>query len=550
MPRSEWIIFSTDTIGQSDTIHLVELAAQQMRGWKPSGKPLRKLVQPHVDWLKGKSNTHGHIREVLERDGEPLHQVLEAFAMYAGKSSLVAYNLGHHLDEVLKPAWARLHLPPHGETSGFCLLRLAHRLLDPVPSGSCALSTLREFYRLPDNHHEGCLKEVLTTAELLEQVLRPIAEHRGLDDWKTLKAYAEAEWYPSRLTFGKHKGRSFYDARHDAEIRAWLEWLAESSNPQSAAMGRWYLKALDEAPPAMPERFDARAVDEAESDELNEHFAHGVVVYVDPQVAKLRQLIDAARLRLADLEASYTSEKSRVTALQALIFKRLRPHFEERDRLRLVVNHRRSYIKTLLSDGEGAADKVREQFKEAEAQTTQEYEDIGTEMEAKRRLSDDEEAELKRLWRELVKLFHPDRYASEPDKQDTYTKLTGAINAAKDSGDLETLRKIAADPNAYVMRRGWTAIDLRDNDQPDQLQKLFHSLEAEILAVIESTEALKRSPSFELYQTLEETPEELDRVIGQQINGITKEVEKLKAEAEKLKREIAELSGDDAPVIG
>lgn len=549
MPRSEWLLFSTDRFGQGDTANLVELAAQRMRGWETSGKSFQKLVQPHLDWLKGKSNTHGHTREVLERDGEPLHEVLEAFATYAGDRPLASYNQGHHLNEVLRPAWQRLQLEPHGEKAGFCLLRLAHRLLDPVPSGSCSLSTLSQFYRLPENNHSTCLNEVLTAAELLERVLRPIAEHRGLDGWKALKAYAEEEWYPSRLMFGKHKGKDFHDAKHDPEVRAWLEWLADSSNPQSAAMGRWYLKALDK-PAEEQERFSAFQGEDADGEPLNEHFAHGVVVYVDPRVAKLRPLIDAARLRLADLEAIYTSEKSRVTALQAVIFKRLRPHFEERERLRLVVKHRRSYIKTLLNEGEEAADKVREQFDQAEAQTKQEYEDIGAEMEAKRRLSEDEEAELKRLWRDLVKLFHPDRFASEPDKQETYTKLTGAINAAKDSGDLETLRKIAADPNAYVMRRGWTAIDLRDNDQPEQLQKLFHSLEAEILAVIESTEALKRSPSFELYQTLEETPEELDRVISRQINGITEEIEILKAEAEKLKREIVELSGDDAPVIG
>ena len=313
-------------------------------------------------------------------------------------------------------------------------------------------------------------------------------------------------------------------------------------------MGHWYLKHLNELPTAMPERYESRTIDEAEG--LSEQFIHEVVVYVDPQVAKLRHLIEEARTRLADLEASYTSEKSRVLALQAIIFKRLRPYFEERDRLRLVVNHRRSYIKALLSEGEEAAGKVQEQFEQAEAETKQEYEDIGAEMEAKQRLSDGDEAELKRLWRELVKLFHPDRYANDPDKQDTYTKLTGAINAAKDSGDLDTLKKIAADPNAYVMRRGWTAIDLRDIEQPDQLQKLFNCLEAEILTVIEGTNALKRSPSFELYQTLEETPEELDRVISQQINGILEEVEKLKTEAERLKREITELSGDDAPVIG
>jgi len=47
----------------------------------------------------------------------------------------------------------------------------------------------------------------------------------------------------------------------------------------------------------------------------------------------------------------------------------------------------------------------------------------------------------------------------------TYTKLTGVINAAKDSGDLETLRQIADDPAGYVMHHGWTAIDLGDTDE-------------------------------------------------------------------------------------
>ncbi|MBE7496235.1 MAG: exonuclease [Verrucomicrobiaceae bacterium] len=544
MLRSEWILFDTDTFGLKGNERLVELAAQKMRGWEPLGKPFRKLVQPHVDWLKGVSVAHGYSREVLERDGEPLHLVLEAFAKWCGGRPLAAYNLEHHLNEALRPAWEELRQAAHGDKEGLCLLRLAHRLLDPVPSGSCALSTLRQFYRLPETQVSGCLADVQTTAALFSEVLRPILEQRGLDDWKAMNAYAEEEWHPSRLTFGKHKGRSFFDARHDPEVREWLEWLAESSNPQSAAMGRWYLRALEQPPPEPAPRFAAPVGGKGSS-----HFGHEVVMYVDPRVQHLRQLIDAARLRLADLESEYTSQKSRVSALQAVVFKRLRQHFEERDRLRLVVRYRRAYVQKLLSEGEEAAAKVQQEFQEAKAQTKQEYEDIGAEMEAKRMLSDDEEAELKRLWRDLVKLYHPDRYASEPDKQETYTKLTGAINAAKDSGDLETLRKIAADPNAFIMRRGWAAIDLRDNNEPDELQKLLHGLEAEMLAVIEATDALKRSPSYKLYEAMEDDEDELDRAVTEQIAGITKDIEQLQSEAERLRREIEELSGDDSSQI-
>ena len=42
-----------------------------------------------------------------------------------------------------------------------------------------------------------------------------------------------------------------------------------------------------------------------------------------------------------------------------------------------------------------------------------------------------------------MSLYHPDRFAHEPDKLATYEKLTAAINHAKDRGDIETLRQIA-----------------------------------------------------------------------------------------------------------
>ena len=191
-------------------------------------------------------------------------------------------------------------------------------------------------------------------------------------------------------------------------------------------------------------------------------------------VQRLRVLIAASCARLAKLEAAYTSEKNNVSALQARIFKRLRPYFEERDRLRLVVSYRRIFLETLLHEGEEDAEQVREEYQRADARTQQQYEDTGAEMESKRRLSDEEESELKKLWRVLVKLFHPDRFADDPEKQTTYTRLTAAINTAKDNGDLETLRQIADDPAGYVMRQGWTAIDLGDTDELEQLQKLFN----------------------------------------------------------------------------
>jgi hypothetical protein len=100
------------------------------------------------------------------------------------------------------------------------------------------------------------------------------------------------------------------------------------------------------------------------------------------------------------------------------------------------------------------------------------------------------------------------------------------------------------------MRHGWTAIDLGDTDELEPLQKLFNSLEAEIIAVIEATDALKESPDYELYQITEREPEVFERVVERQIAGIEEELTGLKSEAERLAKEIVELTGADAPVFG
>ncbi|MDZ4404597.1 exonuclease domain-containing protein [Prosthecobacter sp.] len=548
MQHTDWIILDTETTGFAAPIHVVELAAQRMRGWEPIGEPFRKLLNQNVDIPPDAARVHGYTREILERDGEPAAAVHAAFADYVNGLPLVAYNLDYDLEQVLKPEWARLKIAPIG-SAGFCALRLAHRLLDPVPAGNCKLETLRQYYHLPERGAHSALGDVLTVADLFTQVLCLIAKQRGLDTWEKLADYAHEEWYPSRLTFGKHKGKSIHDARKNPELREWLEWLAGSTNAKSAGMGRWYLRELEKGPRDADEALFVATEDDEASPDAETH-AEGIIIYVHPSLQRLRGLIATSRARLAELEAAYTSEKNHVTALHARVFQRLRRHFEERDRLRLVVSYRRTFLNTLLSEGEEEAERVRDEYNEADARTQQEYKDTEAEMESKRRLSDEEESEVKILWRKLVKLFHPDRFADDPEKQTTYTKLTEAINTAKDSGDLETLRQIADDPAGYILRQGWTAIDLGDTDELDQLQKLLHSLEAEIIAVIEATAALKESTSYELYQIIEQEPEAFDQIIAKQAEGISQEVEQLKAEAERLKEEIIELSGDEASVPG
>lgn len=280
------------------------------------------------------SRVHSYTREILERDGEPARQVYREFAAYAGNLPLVSYNLEYDLDEVLQPEWRRLRIAPVGGR-GFCALRLAQRLLDPVPAGNCKLQTLRQYYRLPERGAHTALGDVQTVADLFANVLRPIAGHRGLDTWEKLAAFAAEEWYSSRIAFGKHKGRLVQGARKDAELRRWLDWLAGSANSRNAKMGRWYLRQLEKDLPADATVFAAAGMGstglrpvppgvapggraetlQTDADVLSAGVHPTVpfggsptgtggspvpplVIYVNPELEELRQLVAGARARI------------------------------------------------------------------------------------------------------------------------------------------------------------------------------------------------------------------------------------------------------------
>lgn len=547
MKNTNWILIDTETTGLSSPVFVVELAAQRMRGWEPEGVPFRKLLNQNEDIPAEASRVHGYTREILERDGEPPLQVYREFAEYAVNLPLVSFNLEYDLDEVLKPEWKRFRIKPIG-SPGFCAMRLSQRLLDPVPAGNCKLQTLRQFYRLPERGAHTALGDVETVADLLAQVLRPIAEHRGLDTWEQLVNYAAEEWYPSRIAFGKHKGRLFWEARQNVELRRWLDWLSSSSRARNARMGRWYLKQLESeadssmdgavfAAPEM-ESIDGRA------ETSREPGLAALVIYVNPELEQLRHLVAGARARLAELEATHTKEKSRVDAMQAALFQRLRDYYQKRDRLRLVVDYRKKYLDSMIRGGEEEAKQAETHYEQARSQSDKNYEETAASVANKKQLTADEEVELTRLWKKLVKLYHPDRFAHEPDKLATYEKLTGAINRAKDSGDIATLREIAEDPHGFILRQGWAALDFSEEVEIIQLRRLYETLQLEIINVLESLGRLRESPDYELCRISEQKPGILDEIAAEKAKLLEKESTELEDQANRFAEEIEELGGE------
>jgi len=186
---------------------VVEFAIQVFNDWSPAGEPFSRLINHDIEIPDPSTRIHGYTRDILARDGLPATEAYTALREVVGNRPVVSYNLPYDWDAVLLPELERLGISPIGYRS-FCALRLARRLLDPVPAGNCKLQTLRRYYGLPERVAHSAEDDVLTLADLFQQVLHPVAQQRGLTDWEDLATYAEEEWYPSLIAFGSTKAAS------------------------------------------------------------------------------------------------------------------------------------------------------------------------------------------------------------------------------------------------------------------------------------------------------------------------------------------------------
>jgi DNA polymerase III epsilon subunit-like protein len=542
-----WLLVDTETTGLTQPIHAVEVAAQTMEGWKPVGEPFRQLINVNAEIPSEVSRVHGYTKEILERDGLPPTVVHEQLYEYAAGAAVCSYNLKFDYDDVLLREWRRLGivkiLPP-----GFCLLRLTQRLIDPIASGNHKLQTLRQFYRLPERGAHTALGDVQTVIDLLTTVLRPMASELGLHSVEQLKAFTEEAWFPTRIPFGKHKGRSYQEARQDHDLRSWIEWLSESDNERSRSMGCWYLEQLER--PIKTSEHTAKifinATDSAQPSARRGEARMGIVIFNDAEIRQLKALVSAARERLADLEMVLDRERAGVAKTQAELFNLLKSSYKRRDALKLVIEYRRKFIQSLLAELDLDPADVRSQFDRDQKKLDDEFEAAEKLTEQVSSLSDDQQNEIKDLYRKLVKLYHPDRFNSDEGKSKAYTLLMAIINQAKSRMDISLVREIANDPSAFMRKNNLGELQVFEEDESENLRRLYESLQARILDTIASIDELRSGAQFELFRLASRRPGYLDEVATDYRRELDAECELLMAEADELQKQVKTLQDEEA----
>jgi hypothetical protein len=330
------------------------------------------------------------------------------------------------------------------------------------------------------------------------------------------------------------------------QITTWLEWLADSTNEKSSGMGRWYLRQLENG-----NGLEDAAMLDLQIQELADGAGDrvvgstgGLVVFLQSEIELYQRLVEAARARLAELELEYGIEKSKVDSIRSRLFAALKLFYQERDRLRLLVQFRKAFIDRLLSEGEESAEKTSGDYEREATKKDREYDSTEAALKGKRELNEDETARLKQLWKKLVRMFHPDLYEHDPEKRKTYERLTQAINEARDRGDIELLELIAKDPLAFILKQGWASVSFDRARGLMELRSLYEHLQARILELIETLDEVRASADYVIFQAAEADESVIGQIVAAQQEALEQEIAELKAEAERTAEEAKELVGE------
>lgn len=331
--------------------------------------------------------------------------------------------------------------------------------------------------------------------------------------------------FPARLAFGKYKGRCFRDALSDAAVMNWLQNLSQSPIPNSAVIGNWYLNEL--------QCVDRRA---------------GVQLFECLELSELRARIADSREKIAELDSIYTQEHQSVECIRATLFLLLRPTYEKLDALRIQVDYRRRFLEAILQGDNEKAEVVAEEEQHARSSNYQAYEEAGQSAADKPVLNEQEKFELRTIYRKLATLYHPDKYANDPESQDSYIELMKQINQAKDAGDINTLRDIAESPNRFLESAGRRSLALDDSPEFEDLQLLYIKLQERIVELQKQLDELRSSSDYELWKLCEYEPDLLNTIAEEQIRDLGEEACKLEDECSVLADEINRNLDPDSPL--
>jgi len=184
--NTRWVIVDTETDGLYEPIHVVEIAAQAMEGWDPSGPPFQVFLNHGVPIPPEATAIHGYTQRFLKRHGIDPSDAHARFGEYVSGCPLVCHNISYDWNRALVPEWERLGCSPIG-TRGFCTMLLARRTIHETRKYN--LEILRSHFGIRSGRSHHAAGDVDAVVQLFTGVIAPRLAAAGIDTFGAVQAF-------------------------------------------------------------------------------------------------------------------------------------------------------------------------------------------------------------------------------------------------------------------------------------------------------------------------------------------------------------------------
>lgn len=270
------------------------------------------------------------------------------------------------------------------------------------------------------------------------------------------------------------------------------------------------------------------------------------------QVLALQKLLDVVQGELIDAEAGLAEKLAAINAFEFRLRSLTSKLVARLEKLESEIKALRKQLRHLDSDwdegleGSWSVEDVEDVAMGHGAQAAGEYRyREGAPEFAPLELDDEAGAELKKLYRQLARRFHPDLGLDEADRM-YRTQLMIAINAAYAQHDVDKLRQLALEPDSIQ------ALSSADSDQrlAEALLRELDRCRRRLEEIKVEMRHLKTHNSAKLMQQAEKTTKNGRSWEDEMVAQLQEHISRKLVERDVLEQEVAFHAGSESKVAG
>lgn len=239
-----------------------------------------------------------------------------------------------------------------------------------------------------------------------------------------------------------------------------------------------------------------------------------LVLYFDPAIEYLKAKIERDVIVLNALEKQYLNSRNMIDVFKLQKSILVRDKLEEHKIRQLTLNYLELFFNTLLSNNVEAIDKIVEEYLQNLKQLKLFQKNSSISTSCKSDVTQDEMEEISFLWKSLVKIFHPDKY-SNVNKRSACQRISSLINDARDELNIDLLREIALDPEAFLLRKEWSLLSHTETFSIIRLENIYSAIGFQILKYNELIDKISFEPEYRMSQISAKVPNYLENITKQ-----------------------------------